>query len=176
MLKKTGLLMSSLLALSLAVPASATTTTPWLDRDNPGGSGDWENLTGLVTKVECAFTATGLPTSGPAYRCDVMGGSQCINTAALVCQDTKVQYTFDDLLGRKVVTGWLNRDLPSGTGDWENPSALFTVECKFTDNGQPVPNSGAYICGAPDSRSGGIGVNAKNGGKPVRNIAVRFTF
>ncbi len=167
---------TAFLALALAAPALAG-TTPWFDRDNPGGSGDWENLAGLVTKVECAFVANGQSTVGKAgYTCDVPGGSICRNTAAMQCEDAQVRYTFNDLRGNTFVTPWLDRDDPSGDGDWENPSALFQVECKFTASGAPVVTGGAYFCGSPDSRVGGIGITAKNGGKPVENITVRFSF
>lgn len=163
-----------LLAISSASAAMAG-TTPWLDRDNPGGSGDWENLSAMAT-AECTFTATGASTAGTAgYTCDI-NGSICRNSAAVACQDTQVRFLFDDKLGHTAVTGWLNRDQPSGDGDWELTSQLLKVECKFTATGQPVTPGGAFTCGNPDVRSGGSGVNARNGGKPVDNIAVRFSW
>lgn len=165
---------AGLFALSSATGAVAG-TTPWLDRDNPGGTGDWENLSALV-KVECAFTATGQTTAGTAgYTCDT-AGSICRNSAAVACQDTKVRYLFDDLRGRKAVTPWLNRDNPSGDGDWETTTDLLKVACKFTATNAAVTPSAAYVCGNPDVRSGGAGVNARNGGKPVDNLAVQFSW
>ncbi len=172
-----------LFALSMATPALAAGSTPWLDRDNPGGSGDWENLSALATP-ECVFTDTGLSTAGTAgYRCDIAAGSQCTNTAAVACRDTKVRFIFNDNRGGQATTDWLNRDQPSGTGDWELTSQLLTVECKFTATNTPMTTSpptsagpGPYTCGTPDSRAGGSGVNARNNGAPVNNIAVRFSW
>jgi Mucin-2 protein WxxW repeating region len=166
----------ALLAVALATPAIAG-TTPWFDRDNPGGSGDWENLSALVTKVECTLAANGQSTVGkPGYTCDVAGGSICRNSAAVACENTQVRYSFDDLRGNKFTTPWLQRDDPSGDGDWELTSQLLKVECKFTATNAPMTTGGAYNCGSPDSRTGGNGLTAKNGGKPVDNIAVRFSF
>jgi Mucin-2 protein WxxW repeating region len=174
-----GMKTAAVIALLASASAAIAGQTPWLDRDNPGGTGDWENMAALVTKVECSVIATGQSTVGlSGYKCDVAGGSICTNSAALACQHTQIRYTFDDRLGHSIVTPWLNRDTPSGTGDWETTSDLLKVECKFTDDNSPVTASAgaAYRCSNPDSRSGGTGVNANNGGKPVRNMAVRFSF
>ena len=166
---------AAVIALSTASVALAG-QTPWLDRDTPGGTGDWENLSALVTKVECNIIATGQSTVGMAgYTCDV-NGSICKNSAATACKDTHVRYTFDDKRGRTHMTSWLDRDDPSGEGDWETTTDLLKVECKFTKNNAPVATGGAYVCGTPDSRNGGIGVNAKNGGVLVDNITVRYNY
>lgn len=167
--------LAAVIALSTSTLALAG-QTPWLDRDNPGGTGDWENTAALITKVECNFIATGQSTAGTAgYTCDV-NGSICKNSAAVACKDTNVRYTFDDKRGNTHVTSWLDRDDPSGQGDWETTVDLLKVECKFTKNNAAVVTGGAYICSSPNVINGGIGKNASNGGVPVDNIAVRYTY
>ena len=165
-------------ALAMLASASAALAgqSPWLDRDNPSGTGDWETTATLVTSVECQVIATGQSTAGmPGYKCGV-DGSICTNTAAVACQDTQVRYTFNDMRGHSATTSWLDRDDPSGTGDWETTALALTVECKFTDNNGAVTTGGAYRCSSPDVRSGGSAVNAQNAGQIVRNIAVRYSW
>jgi hypothetical protein len=176
MLNRVGLkALVACIALSTGTLASAA-DTGWLDRDTPGGSGDWENAIGMVTKVECETIANNQTTVGKTgYICNT-SGSVCTNTAALSCEDTHVKFTFDDKRGHSHTTPWLNRDNPGGTGDWELFSNFFTVACRFTDNQQAVPNDAVYKCGTPDSRTGGIGVTANNGGQPVRNLEVKFAY
>ena len=164
----------AILALSSATVATAG-TTGWLNRDNPGGTGDWENAAALVSSTECQIIATGQSTVGMAgYTC-TPSGSVCQNTAARPCQDTKVRFTFDDKRGHAHTTPWLNRDNPGGSGDWELFSNFFKVSCRFTSNQQPISGP-AYLCGTPDSRNGGVGLNAKNGGQPVQDLEVQFTY
>jgi hypothetical protein len=165
-----------MLALTGSTIASAG-TTGWLNRDNPGGTGDWENAVGLVSSVECQIIATGQSTVGmPGYTCTT-SGSVCQNTAAQACKDTRVRFTFDDKRGHTHQTPWLNRDNPGGSGDWELFSNFFKVNCRFVAGGQPITSAGAaYTCGTPDSRSGGIGQNAKNGGKLVNDFEVEFSY
>ncbi|MEQ1498501.1 MAG: hypothetical protein ABL914_07550 [Novosphingobium sp.] len=177
MLKFTSLKAALVIVALTGSTLASAGSTGWLNRDNPGGSGDWENAAGMVTGFECQIIATGQSTVGMAgYTCSV-SGSVCQNTAARRCQDTQVRFTFDDKRGHSHVTPWLNRDNPGGTGDWELFSNFFKVNCRFTVGGQPITTAGpAYTCGTPDSRSGGIGLNAKNGGKPVQDFEVEFVY
>lgn len=166
-----------LIAALTGTAAASAGTTGWLNRDTPGGTGDWENSVGMVTQTECQVIATKQSTVGMAgYTCTA-SGSVCQNTAAKPCLDTQVRFTFDDKRGHSHTTPWLNRDNPGGSGDWELFSNFFKVNCRFTDNQQPITTGGApYTCGTPDSRNGGVGLTATNGGKPVRDLEVEFTY
>jgi hypothetical protein len=170
-------MLSAIALLASASPALAA-TTPWFDRDNPGGDGDWETWDTLVTKVECKFTQGGASTAGqPGYLCGKQTGSQCRNSPAIACNDTQVRYTFSDGIGPAYTTPWLNRDLPGGDGDFEIPTLNFTVACRtVAPPKSPVTTGGAYRCGSPNVLGGGSGSNAQNGGQQVKDIEVQFTF
>ncbi|WP_422380744.1 hypothetical protein [Marinicellulosiphila megalodicopiae] len=55
--RKNAYLIKCLLTLLvgvIALPAVAASWTPWLDRDSPGGSGDYEHLNGFTSKQVCS--------------------------------------------------------------------------------------------------------------------------
>lgn len=187
-MKKTLLsCLTAIVAVSLTAPIFAQTAgvplgsknTDWLNRDRPGGTGDWENTSALAV-AECRFVAAPnqiiTTANNPGYTCDINTGSVCRNTAALACQDTEVRFVFDDKLGKKHTTLWMDRDDPSGDGDWEHIKDLLKVECRFTGTTAPVPTNVTYRCGLPDSRSGGSGVNGKGGVALVQDIEVRYSY
>jgi hypothetical protein len=191
MIMLTKLAVPAILALAVLASGSQAMaqtmglSTGPLNRDTPTGNGDYENAAALVTGFECVFVANGQPTNGAlafpsanGYVCN-KEGSICRNTAAVACQDTKVKFTFDDLRGRRHTTQWIDRDDPSGDGDWENFSQIFTAKCTFTGTSNavtPITANGPYRCGNPDSRTGAIAINALNGGQMVRDVTVEFTY
>ena len=81
------------------------TWTAWLDRDDPGGSGDFETLADFVRagqacaspkEIECQ-TLTGSPaaSTGQPYTCDPKVGGVCDNRklpAGQTCQDYRVRF------------------------------------------------------------------------------------
>jgi hypothetical protein len=73
--------------------------TPWLDRDNPGGAGDYETIRHLLTP-ECRFVVGGgvVQTGNPAgYHCSIAeNGGWCKNNvpAGNQCRDIKIRYHF----------------------------------------------------------------------------------
>lgn len=87
--------------------------TPWFDRDNPSGNGDYEMLADLVAKgqvcgeqidIQCR-TTSGTPwdQTGQPYHCALPAGGYCQNsdqpqtTISLKpkCQDYEVRYCCD---------------------------------------------------------------------------------
>ena len=79
--------------------------TPWLDRDNPGGQGDYETLSHFIAagqacaapaKIECR-TRSGIPweKAGQVYRCEPNVGGVCVNSqqkGGARCQDYEVRF------------------------------------------------------------------------------------
>lgn len=97
----------------------------WLDRDDPFGDGDWETRALFPAGEVCDFpigiqceTLDGRDyrTTGQVYTCNTTVGGLCRNEEQLdgqPCLDYRVRFRCG------AWTPWLNRDVPSGTGDWE---------------------------------------------------------
>ncbi len=79
--------------------------TPWLDRDNPGGSGDFETLRDFLEAgqacecpldIECQTTSgKSWQSSGQVYECSKMRGGICKNseqTGSRGCLDYRVRF------------------------------------------------------------------------------------
>ena len=98
-------IMKKLLTLALGVitlvvltGAALSGSTPWLNRDNPGGVGDYETTPELLT-ISCRFKATGdaITEGSPSgYHCNVKEGGWCKNNpaAGFQCQDIEVKYSW----------------------------------------------------------------------------------
>ncbi|XP_049915001.1 cartilage intermediate layer protein 2-like [Epinephelus moara] len=122
--------------------------TDWFDRDNPSGTGDWENLSNLRKEnpgkicakpldIE-ARTLLGLSPAAAGeiiHKSDTTSGFICRNEDQCKkkgCSDYRVRFScpisFCDGGGPrpKCWTDWFDRDDPSGNGDWENLSNLLT--------------------------------------------------
>jgi hypothetical protein len=74
--------------------------TPWLDRDNPSATGDYE-MTNLLLKVACRYVdGHGAVTTGGSYNCNSPMGGWCTNVAAnagkpaVICRDIEVQFSW----------------------------------------------------------------------------------
>jgi len=85
-------------------PCPSCEWTPWLDRDNPGGVGDYETLADFVAAgqacpepqgIECQ-TVSGVDwtTAGQVYTCQLPVGGVCINSqqANGTCLDYRVRF------------------------------------------------------------------------------------
>ena len=98
--------------------------TEWFDRDNPSGTGDWENLVNFnvcsgqsIIDVQARRIDNGLPAeyAGQIFIAyDTTVGFICRNDDQR-CSDYEVQFKCQSYW-----TEWFDRDDPSGTGDWEN--------------------------------------------------------
>ncbi|XP_033999777.1 cartilage intermediate layer protein 2-like [Trematomus bernacchii] len=116
--------------------------TDWFDRDNPSGSGDWENFSNLykenpgkICRKPQRIEATTLSGLGAAaageviFKNDVTSGFVCRNVDQpkwKMCSDYRVRFRcHPPFCGEGVCwTDWFDRDNPSGSGDWELLSNL----------------------------------------------------
>lgn len=106
----------SILAVSLVTPAMAhaqgaiegsdptCTWTPWLDRDNPSGSGDFENLSAFVDSGQACAAPRGIECrtrlrqvdwteTGQTYTCQPDRGGICVNSeqGGELCLDYEIR-------------------------------------------------------------------------------------
>ncbi|XP_037605933.1 uncharacterized protein LOC119476605 [Sebastes umbrosus] len=116
--------------------------TQYFDRDNPSGTGDWENLfnlhreyPGKICSNPIAIEAVTLGGLTPAatgdviYKSDTTVGFVCRiqdQPNKRLCQDYKVRFRCPAAFCKGCYTQYFDRDNPSGTGDWEILSALHT--------------------------------------------------
>lgn len=99
-------LLVSALAIGVQAPLALTSqavagSTPWLDRDNPGGKGDYEDTKHLLKqscKVGKKELPQGEPTSGKwkGYHNVSPMGCWCVNaeTKGGVCKDIRIKYSW----------------------------------------------------------------------------------
>ncbi|HEY5837814.1 MAG TPA: hypothetical protein VIT19_02185 [Pyrinomonadaceae bacterium] len=173
-MKKLLTLALGLVALTVFTGAVLAGATPWLDRDNPSGVGDYETTSDLL-KVSCRFKATGQPvTQGNpvGYHCNIKEGGWCKNNnpAGLGCKDLEVMFSWAG-----GATPWLDRDNPSGVGDYETIKDLLQVSCRFKATGQPVTqgNPVGYHCNIPE---GGWCKNNNPAGLSCKDMEVMFSW
>ncbi|KAK7882740.1 hypothetical protein WMY93_028914 [Mugilogobius chulae] len=149
--------------------------TPWFDRDDPTGSGDWESLLYLQNENPgkiCprplqiqALTTSNLPVSSTGdviEKYDTLTGFICKNSdqpGGRLCSDYKVRFMCPARFCSPTPncwTQWFDRDDPSGTGDWEtlsnlqmeNPGKICSRPLHIqvlTVSGQPVSSTGNMI-------------------------------
>ncbi|XP_074472131.1 uncharacterized protein LOC141756361 isoform X2 [Sebastes fasciatus] len=116
--------------------------TQYFDRDNPGGTGDWEILfnlhreyPGKICSNPIAIEAVTLGGLTPAatgdviYKSDTTVGFVCRiidQPNNRLCQDYKVRFRCPQDFCDGCWTGPFDRDNPGGTGDWEILPALRT--------------------------------------------------
>ncbi|KAL1250060.1 hypothetical protein QQF64_021065 [Cirrhinus molitorella] len=171
--------------------------TPWFDRDNPSGKGDYETLSLLIIRYPlqvCAqpiaievTTISGTPALPPGnifavY--DPLQGFACVNGA---CQDYKVRFTCPlSFCQTQCVTRWFDSDNPdTNGGDSELLTGLLSMYHKYicpnplgieaqTISGQPAYQTGNTFQ-AYNSTSGISCVNANQGGGICADYKVRFT-
>ncbi|CAB1445194.1 unnamed protein product, partial [Pleuronectes platessa] len=127
--------------LPVVYPTHIRCWTGWFDRDDPTYTGDWENLNNLrnenpgkicpnPTDIE-AKTLTGLSAAAAGdviFESDKTTGFICKNEDQgpnKMCNDYRVRFScHPPFCGGVCWTNWYDRDLPSGTGDWETLSDL----------------------------------------------------
>lgn len=161
-------------ALLLSGPSLAG-STPWFDRDNPGGSGDYETTSDLL-RIECQFTANNqaiTENSPVGYHCNIKDGGWCKNNvpAGNYCQDMKVRFHYTG-----GVTPWLDRDNPGGVGDYETIRHLLSVQCKFVAGGGSIQSGSpaGYHCSIPEN--GGWCKNNVPAGTHCQDMTIRYHF
>uniref|UniRef100_A0A670IMW0 WxxW domain-containing protein n=1 Tax=Podarcis muralis TaxID=64176 RepID=A0A670IMW0_PODMU len=126
-------------SLSRLISAS-TCTTRWFDRDDPSGVGDFETLADLrreypmdicpkPTGIE-AQTVDGTPASSTGqifHPFNTKEGFACVNKEQkYFCLDYKVRFTCPSNFCSGCMTQWFDRDDPSGRGDYELLSNLWS--------------------------------------------------
>lgn len=148
--------------------------TPWFDRDNPSGKGDYETTSNLL-KVECRFKSnkqTITNSSHAGYECNIKRGGRCINgiPSGNKCKDMEVRFHYYN--GGS--TPWLDRDNPSGKGDYETINSLLKPQCKFVGGGLVPASMAGYDCSIP--KNGGRCVNGVPTGLKCKDIKIRYKF
>jgi len=179
------LAIAAFIAIGCTGTALAGGSTPWFDRDNPSGVGDFELTQDLLT-IKCRTkvtttnpTSTPITTGSPVgYNCGVPKGAWCTNAQTVPpgkCADMEVQYSW--IAGTTWTAGstpWLDRDNPSGVGDFELTTDLLKITCQFKGGGAVTTGSPAgYNCSLP---MGGWCTNALTAGKACKDIEVQFTW
>ncbi|HEY6232435.1 MAG TPA: hypothetical protein VIW64_14330 [Pyrinomonadaceae bacterium] len=163
----------TLAGLAVALPPGST---PWLNRDLPSGVGDYETTSDLL-QIACRFTASpqqAITEGSPlGYHCNIKEGGWCKNNtpAGLACKDMEVKFSW-----ATGATPWLNRDRPSGVGDYETIKDLLKISCRFTANPQQAITEGAplgYHCNIPD---GGWCKNNDPAGLACKDMQVMFSW
>jgi len=124
------------------------TWSNWLSRDFPTGSGDWERVVDHASNGICArpvaaearVIATGATWTSEVVTFSASFGLVCENADQTDkrCEDYEIRFCCEPDAGgdTSLVDGeckgidaqwsnWLNRDLPSGTGDWETRQSMI---------------------------------------------------
>ncbi|XP_065141778.1 uncharacterized protein [Paramisgurnus dabryanus] len=171
--------------------------TPWIDRDNPDGVGDFETLDHiqieyplLVCPQPIAIEVTTLSgiqiqqTSSIFQTFDPLQGFSCVN-GNLSCQDYRVRFTCPrSFCQTKCVTRWFDRDDPSGNGDFEYLSDLLNENPGLICQ-NPIGIEAQTVAGLQASQTGNIFqvynaisgfacVNSEQGGVQCDDYKVRF--
>ncbi|XP_078095332.1 uncharacterized protein LOC144510017 isoform X4 [Mustelus asterias] len=173
--------------------------TPWFDRDNPSGKGDYEDLQNLQKQypgqicsnpTACEVeTTSGIPASGSGdntSECSISHGFACVNDEQTdgSCEDYKIRFMCPESYCN-CKTEWFDRDNPSGNGDFEdlvnlrneypgqicqNPTACEVQ----TTSGIPASSSGDNIPQCNIS-SGFACVNAEQDDGSCEDYRIRFS-
>jgi hypothetical protein len=84
--------------------AGAQAWTPWLDRDDPSGKGDYETVADFTKagkvcdkpiQIQCRFVGETNPwpaTPPTGYTCNTQLGGYCVNEPGLECKDIEVRF------------------------------------------------------------------------------------
>ncbi|XP_037123434.1 uncharacterized protein LOC119132359 isoform X2 [Syngnathus acus] len=176
--------------------------TPWMNRDSPGGFGDYETLSDLQKEnpgkickhpigIE-ARTVSGASvesTGNVIQVSDTRTGFICRNVDQPyhgLCADHEVRFSCPlEFCEHKVcTTSWFNQDKPSGTGDYEildkiyaeNPGEMcrlpLAIEAQTVD-GKPSTSTGDTIA-VVDNKTGLICRNSDQMNGRCSDYKVRF--
>lgn len=171
--------------------------TPWLDRDDASGTGDWENRSAFSADQVCEYPLS-IETrlnggaqvwtafdQTPDYLAsfDPQAGLVCKNAdqADGTCGDYQVRFQCQ----QGTWGSWLNRDTQSGSGDWEILSGFSSSQvcAEPIDIKARVAGSTQLISVAADApdyltvftpASGLVCENAAQGDTVCENYEVRF--
>ncbi|XP_016315950.1 uncharacterized protein LOC107668550, partial [Sinocyclocheilus anshuiensis] len=167
--------------------------TRWFDSDDPTKGGDFELLMDLHNKFPgeiCpnpigiqAQTVSGQPafqTGNYIILSISASGFFCKHVKPGFCADYKVRFTCPDEWCSKCRTPWLDRDDPSGVGDYETLSLLL-IKYPLQVCPKPIAIEVTSISGTPALPPGNIfvgydplqGFECKNGA--CEDYMVRFT-
>lgn len=86
---------ATLAVMAISAGAAQAGSTPWLDRDNPSGKGDYEDTVNLLT-IQCRIKGTkqnvdqGVPDA--KYHKDPIKGCWCVNRPGDPCKDIEIRY------------------------------------------------------------------------------------
>jgi len=173
-MKKLLTLAIGLATLAVVTGAAFTGATPWLNRDQPSGVGDYETTRDHL-QIACRFKGGGQPITEGApsgYHCNIKEGGWCKNNdpAGVKCKDMEVKFSWAG-----GATPWLNRDKPSGVGDYETIKDLLKVSCRFKANGSVITEGAplGYHCNIPD---GGYCKNNDPAGLGCQDMEVQFSW
>ncbi|XP_033636832.1 mucin-5AC-like [Asterias rubens] len=189
-------------------PSTASTWTAFKDRDNPSASGDWENVGAfrnrdgdnicngnrpMCTQCRDVSNQNNYYTTGDAfnagYDCNWENGLVCTTEVNnKVCKDYDVRFkcpNIGDCRGCARWTSWLNRDYPSGSGDWEhvattghNPCSSkepIDVQCRVRGTNQNWSDAGQEIKTKCTPSEGFVCLNADQPrGSSCLNYELRF--
>lgn len=165
--------------------AYAADSTPWFDRDNPDGKGDYEDTKSLFS-ISCRFKDTKKPVEGVGYHCELPTGGWCKNAETVPagkCRDIEVMFSWPAATPthsgaapyQAGSTGWIDRDNPGGVGDYETTKDIFNLKCRFV-GGSPLvtgsPNA-SYHCELP---TGGWCENTPAGVTSCKDIEVQYSW
>lgn len=155
--RASSILVAAFSALCAVSSMAMAGSTPWLDRDDPSGVGDWEQTRDHL-KIQCRLKGGApIPAGAPGYHCGLPKGAWCENAKTKPinsCKDIEVKFTW--MAGPGWAAGetpWLDRDNPGGVGDWEQTQDLLKIECRFKGGG-PIPaGMSGYQCSMPAGAS-----------------------
>eukprot|EP00118_Oscarella_pearsei_P020013 m.215603 g.215603 ORF g.215603 m.215603 type:complete len:209 (+) comp39836_c0_seq1:464-1090(+) len=167
-----GWLAVGYLSALLLLPAAEGAWTAWLDRDNPSGVGDFETLKDFIREkapvcprpigINCRAKATGRDArlTGEIVICSKDVGLICINNRQRDrrCNfDYEVRFLCPSTPPPSGCWGpWLDRDNPSGTGDYETLRDFIRekapvcpkpsgIRCRRKDNKIDASQSGETV-------------------------------
>ncbi|XP_061923856.1 cartilage intermediate layer protein 1-like isoform X2 [Entelurus aequoreus] len=175
--------------------------TPWFDRDNPSGTGDYETLKNLYNEnpnkickapldIEVQTTSgLSMDSTGDVVAvADTTSGFICRNSDQNtgMCSDYRVRFRcpLDYCQQKDCWTPWFDRDNPSGTGDYETLKNLYNENpnkiCKApldievqTTSGLSMDSTGDVVAVA-DTTSGFICRNSDQNTGMCSDYRVRF--
>jgi len=147
--------------------------TSWMNRDTPGGNGDYEigfpnPCNGMIPMNAVVETTGGtrLEYTGESVYVDPSQGGWCLNAEQPdgICNDYRVKFY---CAGGGAWTDWMDKDDPSGAGDYETgfPSvcsgAAPTNVNAQTTGGIPYQNTGEFVHADPSPNLGAWCVNSE---------------
>ncbi|XP_013416351.1 mucin-5AC isoform X3 [Lingula anatina] len=191
-------------------PSTEVETGPYLDRDDPSATGDWESVSSyritdnnniclgvrpLCTLCRDKSDKTPYYSTGDKFNdglaCGWDTGLVCTTEVnGKSCKDYEVQFRCPVIgtcttCGNARWTNWLNRDIPTATGDWENVGPTghnpcnshepIDIQCREKSTEQPWDQTGQVFKNKCTPSEGLVCVNADQAsGQSCKDYEVRF--